>query len=420
MTTFVTALFDLAKREGTQRRPATDYLELGRLILEQPIQIVLYIESHLVHHIHVDPKRVRIVVMELEELPLYTHMDKIANAIEGVERSLLKETKLYHLVTASKFELIRRTIKLDPFRSDNFAWIDIGLGHVSNVSGLALLAPPRYQVKLMLRGYLALTDSNEPTQYMRHMDSKVCGGLMYGHREPMTWMADRFDHKYYKFLSKGITGMEECILTLIGTREPERFQFYYGGWCDLVRNANRALYNFDHILNIASLYRVGSQNHKTYECLMHIAVDGKISPSDLPPMSIAQLFRFYDELFICSFHTGRIQLATQAATEMLRAAKTSPPMGRMVKTYYAHLKNNFQFTVYPNHPKVAIIVTAQNAQWNVKLWNMANELCTTRIVTVFTDEQVVEDLDSLKPSNPRVLSLDEFKIEEFDQVLRTL
>ena len=139
--TLVTACFDLTKFNSKSRN-LSESINNMKSLLETPCYLVIYTDNILLEHI----KNIRnscglehltlYIQLNFEELDTFKYIDIVKK-----NRELYHPTKdertcaESHLICCSKFELVLKTINLDPFKTTKFGWIDANVG--SNFSKIS-------------------------------------------------------------------------------------------------------------------------------------------------------------------------------------------------------------------------------------------------------------------------------------------
>lgn len=244
MLTLVTAFFDLAKREQTSRRPATDYLKHGAYILSLPYPIVIFVDPEFVKSIREirGDKPMHIIVMPFETVPKFHLKDGIqaARKVYPVHNaSAIKDTGNYILLTWTKFDFVERVIAENPFQSTHFAWIDFGLTHVAKLDfadeAFLHIADP---IKLLVNKW-ASTEELEAPDYYSLLRGYVAGGFMTGSLIFWQQFIQLFHEEITKLLAMQRAPSEEQIIPQIMQRNPNLFEVYYGDYDGILSNYYR-------------------------------------------------------------------------------------------------------------------------------------------------------------------------------------
>ena len=156
MALFVSALFDVARSEGSSgRRSVKEYLALAPALIASNVDLHIFVEEHLYDDVVAltvnRPAELTTIVepMRIQDLPKWELSQKVkigldAGVIHRTSSTLnsVKDTATACSVWWSKLDLVARA--LDQSAHDGAWWIDIGIAHTSSfpAGGLATLGDP--------------------------------------------------------------------------------------------------------------------------------------------------------------------------------------------------------------------------------------------------------------------------------------
>jgi len=250
--TFVTAFYDLAKRDKNKRKTADDYLNMSRLTLGLSQPMVIYCDPQLVDKIKAirqKPEITQIIPRILEEwdretsyrpkiIPFYKP-DGSMNTLMAY--SPVKFTHNYCLMTWAKFSAIMDVIKNNPFNTNRVAWIDFGLGHLllekPNIGTRfsSSLIAIKDKVRLMQR-LVPNQDDFLDIRLNPPLTFPFVGGIFGGNNENMKWFCSEVQEKIKQSVSKGVAPLEEQIIPLVYMGSPDRFELSYGNYWEILDN----------------------------------------------------------------------------------------------------------------------------------------------------------------------------------------
>ena len=132
--TLVTASFDLTMFNNKSRN-ISETINNMKSLLETPCYLVIYTDNILLDSI----KNIRnalelqhltsYIVLNATELDTFKYLDIVKKNREKYHPTKDERTCAEsHLVCCSKFELVLKTIKLNPFNTTKFGWIDANIG----------------------------------------------------------------------------------------------------------------------------------------------------------------------------------------------------------------------------------------------------------------------------------------------------
>lgn len=243
--TLVTAFFDLAKREGTNRRLSADYLKHGQYILSLPHPIVIYIDPEFFWFVWEERKKHKlleqtvIIPIRLEDVPLYQHKDRVHAARQANPTrngSPIKDSANYIITMWSKFHFLTEVATKNPFTTTHFGWIDFGLTHVASMkyaeSAFREIADP---VKLLVLKWFTNAELESEDYFLWNRGHIACG-YMTGNQSSIL----RLCHLLFQYamiaLNQGYGPTDEQIMPLMIRDHPDLFTFYYGDYDGILSN----------------------------------------------------------------------------------------------------------------------------------------------------------------------------------------
>jgi hypothetical protein len=132
--TLTTACFDLNKYNN-HSRDVESAIKNMKSLLETPCYLVIYTDNYLLNKIKSIRDKLKFdsftkyIILDVESLDSFKYTDIVKN-----NRDIYHPTKdertcpESHLVCCSKFELVLKTININPFNTTKFGWIDSNVG----------------------------------------------------------------------------------------------------------------------------------------------------------------------------------------------------------------------------------------------------------------------------------------------------
>ena len=253
--TLVTALFDISKNENRDNVRTTDkYLQLGKHLLELPINIVIATESHLASEIWRYRRDIGmadktfVYTVDLENSPYYKYLNniqelfKVGNKPDGTSQS--KDSPLYLIVTWTRYWILQQITKMNPFNSKGLVWLDYGIFHLYTNQLLATKNKiieimghiPTNKIKLMLLCETSDNEIKDTKAYYSKRQCKLAGGFCSGSIDDINWLADQFEKELKLCLELGYPALDEPIMSIIYRQNPSRFMPYYGDYQQCITN----------------------------------------------------------------------------------------------------------------------------------------------------------------------------------------
>jgi hypothetical protein len=241
--TLVTALFDLARREGgAARRTAGDYLAGADFVLGLDRDLVVFVDPELREPIAARREaaglgaRTRVVAVELEAVEALRHLPAIEAA--RLRRPLLggdpaKDTPLYTALGWAKFDLVERAIELDP-EARHLAWIDLGLPGRPDPRDDVFGAPRDRVTLLQMRGFTA-AELADPA-YFTYLFGHLASGYISASRANWMGLASSFRAAAAAALADGVAASDEQLLPHLVLADPARFELRLGDYPAILAN----------------------------------------------------------------------------------------------------------------------------------------------------------------------------------------
>jgi len=232
VTTFVTAFFNV-KDYNNPGKSVEGYFNLFKKLINTGIPLSVYISPEYkdrIDDIIKDNLNVKISkVIDIKDTWVYKTVN-IQNIKLPEHRNLLKDSFEYMVCQNCKIECIADTIEKNPFNTEQFAWIDLGIFHVlqsedKSINMLKKIAYTPANDCLIFpgcwkKGYI----------YTNHINWRICGGFWLGTKNKLTDMW----HRYKEFLPKFIEKYNIMVweVNLIAAMEAETdwtFEWYSAG-----------------------------------------------------------------------------------------------------------------------------------------------------------------------------------------------
>ena len=205
--TIITALFDVRTKEKNALMNSEkdrgfvlpdDYFNACVPFFNKPFPLVIFTEPKYAEKmremrpIELHPLT-RIIVKEYEDLNNYCIYDKFEKAhhshkIHNLDQN--KFTALYKFVVNQKTEFVRDVIMMNPFNSEKFAWMDMRLHVVYDMSmeetNRVFAELPTNKITMMQQWYPAKPhEVQDRRDHYSITRGKVCAGIFMGYKEPL-------------------------------------------------------------------------------------------------------------------------------------------------------------------------------------------------------------------------------------------
>lgn len=402
-TTLITGFFDLQKREKSSRRDKDYYFEKAEFLFKQDQNIIFFIDTEYyfdiwkrrkAHNLLDKTYIIPVACEDLEYVKLHleaTKLNFLKHPVHNFQPG--KETPLYILITWSKFKLLNAAVRLNPFNSTHFAWIDFGLSHIAKTHDTILdlcLSQFEDKIKILSMKHLAKTELVDMNRYYDWIWGKMAAGFITGSKDNMLRLCDLFDKKVENVMKLGRAILEEQILPLIHAENPDLFKFYYGDYDYILFNYHKLQGNVNIIL--ANVVWCRERNefdmaNEICEALLDSIFDAELIITPL------QLLTVFHESFINGWNSKSAQVkCLSVVSKLSELCDKNSEFRQLYLMNYPKFKNTFNFAFKLVSKPLKGILEADSTLESL------DELVKSCQVIVFSDE--VEMIHNFPPSNP--------------------
>ena len=173
--------------------------------------------------------------------PKYTHFKQYEEnhrhfLIQNVTQE--KFTALYKFIVNQKTHFVKEAIEFDPFQTPKFAWMDMRLHCVYDMSleetNQAMADIPPNQVKLM---QMSLTDPvHNRHDFYAWTRGKVAAGFFGGDKEAVHRFCELCQKEWLEALQAGTAPTDEMIYAFVISHHPYMFDLYVGEYSECLKN----------------------------------------------------------------------------------------------------------------------------------------------------------------------------------------
>jgi hypothetical protein len=281
--TIITAWYDVREKENHPLKDKTTdehfcsmntYFEKARLLFEKPFPMVIYTEPRFEQMIksarpeHLHPMT-RFIFKDYDELPFYHffkqfeenhHKNKVINLDET------KFTPLYKFIVNQKTNFVKEVAEMNPFNTSRFAWMDLRLHCVYDMSpeetAESIASIDKEKVRMMFMSYLAADEIWDRYDFYSWTRGKVAAGFFAGEAKPLIEFARLCQKEFMDSINAEMSPSDEMIYAYVSACNPHLFEPYVGEYCDCLRNMPMAR-NSGHLFMQFFCVSVGRQN-KSY------------------------------------------------------------------------------------------------------------------------------------------------------------
>ena len=144
----------------------------------------------------------------------------------------------YVLAVNTRYSLIKRSIEINPFNTDYFAWVDFSAGHVVDIpEGQTVTYSNPERVRISVIGRVSEWSGRPSKKEVSKFayDHKCCGGGVFiAHKYPMLELIKRHDEEFERLMNAGFCINDDKLLFIIFTKYPYLFDTYVSGYKNIL------------------------------------------------------------------------------------------------------------------------------------------------------------------------------------------
>jgi hypothetical protein len=252
--TIITAWYDVREKENHEDKDDTSnrffcsphwYFDSAKQLFEKPFPMVIFTEPKYKdkilearpQHLHAIT---RFIYRDYDELAFYTYFNQYEenhkkNKIQNVTQE--KFTALYKFIVNQKVNFVKDTIMMNPFQTEKFAWMDMRLHCVYDMSidetNQVFANMPTDKVKLMQMSYTSPQDIWGRHDFYSWTRGKVAAGFFGGYREPLLQFIKLCQEEFLQSMKEEMTPTDEMIYSFVIAHNHSLFEPYIGeyGFC---------------------------------------------------------------------------------------------------------------------------------------------------------------------------------------------
>jgi len=173
-----------------------------------------------------------------------------------------KDTPLYILLNNNKFDFLQRAMEMNPFNSEFFLWMDMGIQHCTKATDQewldvseqwpSFIYQDREHIHQLRIHTVTKPDEMPWKDYFRMIYHHVAGGLFGGYKDRVQEYIQLFKEQWHKILyEEEWWQLDEAIMTILTETFPEKFRFFYGDYDGLLSNFIKSKKSFELVFQTA-------------------------------------------------------------------------------------------------------------------------------------------------------------------------
>lgn len=245
--TIVTAFFDINREKNGDGRKLNDYLEWIKTTLQFNCNLFIVTENKFINFMKDNRpteymNKTHIIEDTLQNSSYYKYIDKIKEILNNenykkqIEHPNRVECKLpeYNIIQYSKFGWLQEAIRINPFNSDYFFWMDIGISRFFYNINIKNPYPSDNKIKqlfnyenenkFIIQQRKDLQNYNIDDNFIWKSDNLLKGGMFGGSKDCIIKISNLLNETFQKYmLEKKNVNNEQLCLALIWKQNPELF-----------------------------------------------------------------------------------------------------------------------------------------------------------------------------------------------------
>jgi len=255
--TIVTAWYDVREKEQHHLKDIDEnghycipdhYFNSAKLLFNKHFPMVIFTEERYKQRIlDLRPEgfidKTVIIIKEFEDLYLFDKYEKfLENHNQNPIRNLDNEkfTALYKFIINQKVEFVRETIEINPFSSDKFAWMDMRLHCVYDMSVEETTdifnKIPKDRILITQCSYTHPGEIGERHAFYEWTRGKVAAGVFIGYKEPVLKFCELCREELLSSISENLAPTDEMIYSTVIARNNDLVEPHIGDYSDVLRN----------------------------------------------------------------------------------------------------------------------------------------------------------------------------------------
>uniref|UniRef100_A0A1I7RSH8 HtrL protein n=2 Tax=Bursaphelenchus xylophilus TaxID=6326 RepID=A0A1I7RSH8_BURXY len=261
VVTLVTGLLDIGRgRWKTYARPLSRYHVAMKNVLSLKVPMIIFTDSHSIEY--VIKKRTQLGLIDYTRVHNITINDLPLNQYSHLFHSIVNEEQHggwqsdwdpamkthpeahsadYDIVVNSKAYFLFNASRDNPFKTDNFAWIDAGYGQgderffPADFQWYPIFPSGKISLIKLTPSYDKLSRYTEKVLYRRD-EAVISGGFLAGNIKTLSRFYSAYHWKVVEMLvQKKMVDDDQTTLVLLINQQPNMFNMVHGDWHDAFR-----------------------------------------------------------------------------------------------------------------------------------------------------------------------------------------
>lgn len=361
--TVITAWYDVREKEGHPNKDDITnqffcsmdwYFNSAKLLFEKPFPMVIFTEPRFKEYIlTIRPPEfpTRFIFRDYDELAFYNQFPKFEenhkkNKIQNVTQE--KFTALYKFIVNQKVNFVKDTIMMNPFNTEKFAWMDMRLHCVYDMSleetNQVMKNIPNDKVKLM-----QMTHTQPSDIYCRHdfyswTRGKCAAGFFAGSREPLLKFCELTQKEFLHALKEEMAPTDEMIYSFIIAHNPNLFDPYVGEYGDCLRNLLRT--RGSHHLVFPFLQKAIDKNMHEYTISIANGLRDAFNNGEIG-LTAENIHKVWYYNYVASFWMQKLDGCRELMNEYYKIAKSRDDVATHIRSCMCDMRHMISYLGEP-------------------------------------------------------------------------
>jgi len=351
----VTACFDLTKY-NKYSRDIEETINKINALLEVPCYLIIYTDTNLYPYIKNKRDEMKLgnfthyEITETENLETFKYLNMVKKNREKYHPTKDERTcPESHLLCCSKFELVLKSMKLNPFKTSKFGWIDSNIG--VNFSKICT----NYKNNMLLNILNKCSENKFHLQILNVCDKNfikdknlrdyyssyrwlVCGCLFITGKEVGIKILNDLNNVFIKHTIYGYGHGEEMFYLEILDKYYDEIERSYGDYHHILNNFNEINEGLDYILYISNNYLNYGYYKECIECCLKAI---KRYENFEIEMNYEVYFKFLFNLFISLYYCDKSK-SKEVVIKMQNLIENNPCVNKIYLSNEGFYKNQFE------------------------------------------------------------------------------
>lgn len=278
--TLVTGYWDLGKLES---RPSDKnkemYFKWADFLFKLDINLVFFVSKEDNMTIWRERRKyghlakTLIINRDFEELKLFYLRDDFQKMLTKNPYHI-REQKImsanYAVIANSKLFLLEEVMKMNPFDTTHFGWIDFGIYHVASYESIPekvedILKPLGKKIRILQLASILEKEIVDIKKFCMSRQYKIAGGLFIGEQNHISELIQEFKKIFFELISQEVCTLEEEIIAVIMQTKRELFNPSYGHYKQIIVNHKKIFSMVSEITDIIDGYSDGGEHQVAFD-----------------------------------------------------------------------------------------------------------------------------------------------------------